>query len=339
MKKFFAVLFSFLMILSLNGCGKVQPGLTSHTDVAMGTVINLKIYSTDNKNYAEEVMGLLRELEEKELSVRAGSSEAAYVNANAGSDAVPVSAQFRELIGRCLEVGDRSDGALDVTLGNVVKLWNIDFLAGGEAVDFQLPDESALESALASCGNDKIGLSEERDQISLRADTALDLGAVGKGIALDRVRAYLQEQDGITGAVISVGGSVLTYGSKPDGTDWKVGITDPFDTGKVLGYLTLAGTHCISTSGDYERYVEKDGVRYHHIIDPHTGYPARSGLSSVTILSEDGFLSDALSTACFVLGSERGLTLATEYGCEALFVTTEGELLMTEGFRQLFGSK
>lgn len=339
MKRFFSILFSFFLVISLNGCKEEQAELSSVTDVAMGTVVNMKLYHTETGDPTGEVMELLRELEEQELSVRRENSAVSYVNSKAGTDGVPVSHQFGEMIGRCLEVGEKSGGALDVTMGNVVKLWNIDSYAGGDSADFQVPDKSALESALASCGNDRILLSKERNQVALQEGTALDLGAVGKGIALDRVHEYLQQHKGITGAVISIGGSVLTYGTKPDGTDWRVGITDPFDTGRVLGYLTLSGTHFISTSGDYERYVERNGVRYHHIIDPHTGYPASSGLSSVTILSEDGFLSDALSTACFVLGSERGLALAKEYGCEALLVTTEGELLMTDGFRQLFGSK
>ncbi|MGN1144872.1 MAG: FAD:protein FMN transferase, partial [Acetatifactor sp.] len=138
------------------------------------------------------------------------------------------------------------------------------------------------------------------------------------------------------GAVISVGGSVLTYGEKPDGDSWRVGILNPFDTSENLGYLSLTGQWCISTSGDYERFVEVDGIRYHHIIDPATGYPAQSGVSSVTVLTKDGLLSDALSTACFVLGVEKGSRLAEEFDAEVLFVDKSGEMHMSKGMEEYF---
>ena len=111
---------------------------------------------------------------------------------------------------------------------------------------------------------------------------------------------------------------------------------NPLDTSQYIGILSLKGQWCVSTSGDYERYVEVDGVRCHHIRDPATGMPADSAVHSVTILAKDGLLSDALSTACFVLGAGKGMELARQYGAEALFVTTEGEIVMTEGMGEFF---
>ena len=146
---------------------------------------------------------------------------------------------------------------------------------------------------------------------------------------------YLQEHEKITGATIAVGGSVLTYGEKPDGSSWKVGIVNPRETSYYVGILEVDGQWCISTSGDYERYVEVDGIRYHHIIDPDTGYPADSGVTSVTVLTKDGFLSDALSTACFILGKDAGMKLAESYGAEVLFVEKDGTVSMTEGMREV----
>ena len=129
---------------------------------------------------------------------------------------------------------------------------------------------------------------------------------------------------------------MLTFGEKPDGSDWKVGIANPADPSERIGVLTLEGQWCISTSGDYERYVEADGVRYHHIIDPATGYPADSGVSGVTVLTKDGFLSDALSTACFILGPEKGMALASQYGAEVLFVNRDSSILMSDGMKKYF---
>ena len=133
-----------------------------------------------------------------------------------------------------------------------------------------------------------------------------------------------------------VGGSILTYGSKPEGGAWQIAVTDPLDPSESVGVLTLDGGHCVSTSGDYERYVEVDGVRYHHILDPRTGSPAHSDVAGVTIVTKDGFLSDALSTACFVLGQEEGQKLLEKYDAEGLFINHEGTITMTEGMRQYF---
>ena len=179
-------------------------------------------------------------------------------------------------------------------------------------------------------------MSLEGNRIFLSGELMLDLGAVGKGVALDEIAAFLAQQQTVKGAVISAGGSILTYGSKPEGESWQVGIINPQVTSKSLGVFSLKGQWFISTSGDYERYFEVDDKRYHHIMNPHTGYPAESGVSSVTILCKSGLLSDALSTACFVLGVEEGMELVRQYDAEALFVSTEGEIAMTDGMKKYF---
>ena len=164
---------------------------------------------------------------------------------------------------------------------------------------------------------------------------SLDLGAVGKGISCDNLRDKLKSLN-ISGAVISVGGSIVTYGRKPDGSAWNVGIVNPHDTSSYIGTLTLTGDWSVSTSGDYERYVEADGIRYHHIIDPETGYPADAGLSSVTVMSHYGALSDALSTACFVLGTEKAQDLLEQYDAYAVMVEHSGKVILSEGAEQFF---
>lgn len=196
-----------------------------------------------------------------------------------------------------------------------------------------IPTQEQITLALTHTGYENLSLTD--GTVMLPRDMALDLGAAGKGIACDRIAAYLREQS-VYGAVISVGGSVVTIGKKPDGTPWQIGIVDPWNTSSLVGILYLEGENFVSTSGDYERYVEVDGVRYHHILNPATGYPADSGVRSVTILCDSGILSDALSTACFVLGVEEGTALAESYGAEALFIDTEGNISMTDGMKQFF---
>lgn len=309
----------------------------------MGTVVSQTVY-TDREGVTEQVTELLDTLEQDTLSWRAEGSEVAAVNAAAGSDAfVPLSDELRGYLEVLLSVSENSGGAFDVTIGAVTGLWNIDAWAasasaGENAEDGAagIPDREAVRRALELTGYEKVQLSPEG--IRLPEGMRLDLGAVGKGIACDELATLLSQlpQTALSGAVISVGGSILTYGEKPDGTPWQVAVTDPFCTEEYAGVLSLTGQWCVSTSGDYERYLEVAGRRYHHIMDPATGYPADSGVRSVTVVCKSGILSDALSTACFVLGAEEGLRLAEHYGAEALFITNEGSFVMTEGMEALF---
>lgn len=312
-----------------------------YVDTAMGTVINQTIYAADGKageEFPEKAMGLLKELEGDLLSWRLESSQVYRLNASGGrEEGTVLSEELWDILERCLKLYGDSQGAFDVTMGPAARLWNIDQWAAGEGEgEFQVPDARALEQALKACGSDRLRLAEEENVAYLPEGMQIDLGAVGKGLALTRLLELLEEEPEIEAAVISVGGSVLTYGNKPDGSNWKVAIPNPADTGAMVGVLSLEGQWCVSTSGDYERYVEVQGVRYHHILDPRTGCPARSGVRSVTVLSGDGFDSDGLSTACFVLGPEKGMELAKSYGAETLFVMEDGTVLMSEGMKAYF---
>ncbi len=336
MKKFFAAL-PCCLLLSCCGCGAAQVRQIQNVDTAMGTVIQQKLYTADSETpAAREIIGLLRELEEKQLSKRLDTSEVWALNAAAGrEEGGAVSDSMEEILAGCLEMWQKSEGAFDVTLGAVTGLWDIDGWASGERGEtFVPPEEEQLSKALESCGSGRLDLRD--GCLYLPRGMQLDLGAVGKGIALDHISDYLREREEITGAIISLGGSVLTYGQKPDGSAWNVGIANPADTSSCIGVLALEGQWYVSTSGDYERYVELGGVRYHHIIDPATGYPADSGVAGVTILARDGFLSDALSTACFILGAEKGMALAEECGAEALFVGKDGSITMSKGMEAYY---
>ena len=339
MKKYFVTAMGVLLLIFCGGCGSLKTEQAKNIDTAMGTVVQQNVYATENAEAAvSDVSEILRRLEADELSRRLDTAELYAINGTAGEPAgIEASEEMSQLLDRCLDVWRESDGALDVTIGAVVGLWDIDNRAGeGRDAAFTLPTDAELREALSVCGWDK--LRKQERMLFLPEGMQIDRGAVGKGIALDRILAYLEGHGNITGAIISVGGSVLTYGQKPDGSCWRVGVTDPADTAANIGTLKLEGQWCVSTSGDYERYVEVDGVRYHHIIDPATGYPADSGVAGVTILSRDGFLSDALSTACFILGADRGIPLAEHYGAEALFVGKDGSVTMTDGMQEYFES-
>lgn len=356
MKKYFYGIAAMILaiILLMTGCSH-KPASYQCADTAMGTIISQTIYVTTEEQVAKEVskqvIARMKELEQNTLSWRLETSEIYQINESAGrGESVEMSPLLDNVLDQCKKVYAASDGAFDFTIGSLTRLWNIDAWAagtgkiqadaGGDA--YVLPGAEQITDALTHVGGDRCGV--EGCLITLPEGIQLDLGAVGKGIALDETYKLLKQQEQVTGAVISAGGSILTYGSKPDGSLWNVGIVNPSDTGRTLGILSVPGGFCIATSGDYERYVEVDGVRYHHILDPRTGMPADNGVRSVTILRQKGeeqlencgLFSDALSTACFVLGVEDGLKLAEVFDAEVLFVNTEGEIIMSEGMKHYF---
>lgn len=328
------------MICMLCGCSNSLNNPVQNIDTAMGTVISQTLYLEENaeqesEEMPREVLRIIDQLEREVLSRRISESEIGRANASAGSGTnVPVSDTLQSVLTTCQMISADSEGAFDITLGEVVRLWDIDSWAGEDFSHYKIPTQEEIRNCLQNVGYHKLLFTN--DCLQVPGGMQLDLGAVGKGIALDEIREYLEQQTQLSGAIISVGGSILTYGEKESGSTWNVAIVNPLDTSERLGYLSLKGTWCISTSGNYERYVEIDGTRYHHIIDPYTGYPVDNEITSVTILSENGLLSDALSTACYVLGVDAGMTLAESYGAEALFVDEEGYLYMTDGMEEVF---
>lgn len=312
----------------------------SLTDVAMGTVVNFTIYPgtgmsrEEADGVASDALKLVRDLEENRLSRKLETSELYHVNQSAGNpQGNTISNELSRLLETCEQMRADSEGAFDVTIGALTMLWKMDERAAGEE-NGDLPSEEELREALSHCGSSKIQIEEDR--IFLEKGVKLELGSVGKGVALDEIAAFLEGKD--LAGTFSLGGSILTYGEKPDGKPWKVGVTDPLHPDQILGTLSLKGQWCVSTSGDYERFFMKDDIRYHHLLDPATGQPARSGVHSVTILCKSGFLSDALSTACFVLGKEKGMELAKKYEAEVLFVDDDGGIFMSDGLQSIFSA-
>lgn len=270
-----------------------------------------------------------------------------------------------DMISVSTELCQESGGSLDITLRPLIDLWGIEEYSGnGE--DFIIPSEDELISASEKTGYDRIEIDAASENTYnpleniILNGTQIDLGSVGKGYSLDHVynefvEKYMTDRDEAEeraynkrGMVLSVGGSIMAVGSRSDGTGFRIGVRDP--NGRVndtLGYIRIeAGCKkaCISTSGNYEKYVIKDGVRYHHIIDPSTLYPADSGLISVTVVCDEnsampeyaGLLSDGLSTACYILGRENSLELLKKYKAEAVFVDENGELFVTDGLKDSF---
>lgn len=299
---------------------------------AMGTAIKKTIYAK-SRSESEEIDALidasLKETE-NQISVRIPDSVIASCNRSYAVDGIyELPADLLVYLKQELDIYKETDGAFSPCIRPIADLWGIE---DGEET---IPEKTVIEEVLKTCDASDIEL-EDNGIVFHEDDMAIDFGAAGKGMAGDRLVLELERTD-VQGAVISIGGSIVVYGDKGDGRPWHIGIQDPRgETGDVLGVVDVEGNTMISTSGDYEKYFEAGGKRYHHIFDPATGYPADSGLISVTIISNNGFLSDALSTACFVLGLEKGMAYAEEKNVEAIFVTSEQEVYVTKGIKKAF---
>lgn len=301
----------------------LQNQVYKNTTFLMGTVVSETVYGGD-MDCIQEINTLLNNLEQQYLSWRAEDSMVAYINT---SKTMKLSGDFKNWMIQALALAEVTDGAFDPTLRPLIVLWGIE----EDAPSVPQPEE--ISECLSHIGYEKVSMVG--DVLNLPEDMSLDLGAVGKGIALDVLEAYFQVSDS-TAATVAVGGSILTYQNKKSGA-WKIAVQDPAEGPDTpMGILTLTGTNYISTSGDYEKYFVEDGISYHHIFDRDTGYPAVSGLHSVTVVCDNGLVSDGLSTACFVLGYENSLPVLAQYDAEAVFIFEDNTVAVTEGLRNCF---
>ena len=237
---------------------------------------------------------------------------------------------YWNLIARAKEYRDATNGAFDITIAPIMDAW------GFTGDQFRVPEQSELNELLKHVNSDEIQVQEEPSySVTLGEGQAIDLGGIAKGYTSDLVEQTFRA-NGIESGKISLGGNVFVLGGKPDGSDWRVGIKDPRNESGLAAILSLRDAYAI-TSGGYERYFEENGKTYHHIIDPSTGYPADSGLLSVTVVADyapgSGTMCDALSTALFVMGAEDALSFwrSGTYDFELVLVTEDGRVLVTEG--------
>lgn len=264
------------------------------------------------------------------LSVTMEDSEIANLNANAGKGAVQVSEDTMSLLTTAKEMDVLTNGCYDMTISPVVKAW------GFTEEEHHVPTQAELDGLMPLVDSDSVILSEE-DQTAYLAKEgmAVDLGGIAKGYTSDAVTKLMKEE-GVESALIWLGGNISAIGNKPDGTPWKIAVENPLNAEDYVGLLEVSDCSVI-TSGGYQRYFEQDGKRYHHIIDPATGYPSDSGLLSVTIISENGAKADALSTALFVMGLDQAVELWRQSDdFEVVFVTEDGKVIATEGIADQF---
>ncbi len=345
-----ALLCTVLVCLPLSGCNsgspaadsaqaetsasaeKKQTTAKSNTEYtsevfAMDTYMTLTAYGEHAKEAVDAGIAEIQRLDSL-LSTGDENSEIAQINKNGGGE---LSEDTEYLVKRALDIYHSTDGAFDISIYPVMQLWG--FTTG----DFAVPKEEDLAAKLAFVDAGKIQLTEEngKTSISLPAGMEIDLGGIAKGYTSGRVMEIMKNY-GVKSAVINLGGNAHVLGNKTDGSQWKVGIQDPNDTNGYLGGVSVTDK-AIITSGGYERYFvdEETGVKYHHIIDPKTGYSANNGLISVTIVSADSTLADGLSTSLFVLGTQDAIAYCQEHcvadGFDAIMEDEDGKLYITDG--------
>lgn len=243
---------------------------------------------------------------------------------------VKLSREVFDIIKKAKYFSEISNGAFDISLAPVIKLWGI------FTKEQRIPLKEEIKETLSFVNYNNLILDESENTVKFyKENMKIDLGGIAKGYAADRA-VQIYKQNKVNAAFINLGGNVKVFGEKPDKSNWSVGVQEPFkNRGEIIGVINVKNDSVV-TSGDYVRYFEDKGVKYHHIIDPRTGYPADSNLMSVTVISQSSMECDALSTAAFVLGDQEGMQFIKNYGAKAIFITKDKKLKMTSNMKEDF---
>ncbi len=315
-----AVIILTLGIFLFSAC---SGGLEQSESYALNTICTQTVYGGKARQAIEDVSALLTDITNT-MSVNEGSE--VYAVNEAAPNTVRVSQQTADVISAALKIAGETDGAFDPAIGPVTALWDI-------TGDPRVPERAEIEGVLELTGYK--GVEVDGTNVSLKkSGMRIDLGGIAKGYAADKA-VEIYKSYGVNSALLDLGGNIYAYGKRPDGGDYRIGIRDPLgEAGETAAVLSVSDTSVV-TSGVYERFFVSGGVRYHHIFDPKTGYPADNGLVSVTVICKSSTRADGLSTALFVMGLNEGLKFASaQYDIQAVFITEDRDIYVTEGLKE-----
>ena len=315
----FIVLFLIGFFIARNSSNEQK--IFKRTQILLGTIVEIQVSDEDEQVAEKAISQAFAEVKRIDDLFTTYNEESPVWKINNNSDTlIKVDDEIYNLLVLCDSVTRLSDGCFDVSLDNLTKAW------GFYTDNPLLPTKAAIDSALNSSGWNNIQLKENQTIIR-RKNVGLNFGAIAKGYAVDKAIDVLKKS-GMKKALVNAGGEIKVIGN-----DWKVGIQHPRDERGIVAVVKL-NDMTVATSGDYEQYFEQDGIRYHHIIDPKTGYPAR-GLQSVTVINESNTFADALATAVFVMGKEKGMKLIENLNnTEAMIIDEEEKIFYSSGFEK-----
>jgi len=326
---------ALISVLILSGCQKPFSSASakplSKTNFLLGTIVEISVYDKKDEALLDKAFERIQEIEDKMTINNAENSEIISLNQASGKNEVKLSPDTFYVVERGKEYSHRSGGLFDITIGPVVKLWNIgtDYAA--------VPEKNKLEEAVGLVDYSKLRLNPENHTAFLEEPgMQVDLGAIAKGYAADEAARILKE-NGVGHAIINLGGNVITVGGNPNGNPWRIGIQTPSNPrGDFLGVVQIQD-QTVVTSGTYERYFEEDGKIYHHILNPFTGYPVENNLSSVSIIADKSIDGDGLSTTVLLMGLEEGMKLVESLeNAEAVFITNDNAVYVSSGLKNNF---
>ena len=313
-----------LLILTLVLWSCQKEALPPQTQLHLGTVCTINLFDDGTIDLYTALFQRLKEIEQV-FSVRIAASTISQVNQAAGIAAVAVPEEVLLVLQQALDIAKKTGGAFDPTIGPLVDLWDI----GGD--NSQVPSQEAIDHARSLVDWRLVEIDSQRGTVYLpKQGMALDLGGIAKGYAADELVAIAQEA-GIQQALFDLGGNIYAFGTKADGTPWRVGVKDPAQPGGSPALALAVQDRSVVTSGMYERFFEQEGIRYHHILNPATGYPVWNDIQSVTIVSKSSLLADALSTSVFLLGREKGLALLESEDAEGVIIGEDKLVYPTSG--------
>jgi thiamine biosynthesis lipoprotein len=326
-KKFLIHLAIVLLLPAIFSCAPREQELQKRTQFIMGTLVEITVREMDADKAQSAISSAFDEIRrlEKLMSTHLADSEISRLNVLAGGESsLAVSPDVLAVIRRGIYWGNKSQGALDISIGPVSRLWQFD------DENPAIPEAQRLADSARLVNFREIEIDEPTVRLK-QPGMSLHLGAIAKGYAVDRAMTVL-EKNGIRHALINAGGDLKSQGERKNGQPWTIGLQHPRQPEKLSASFTLAGKS-VATSGDYQRYFMKSNTRYHHILDPETGLPAR-GLISCTIITDTVMDADALATAAFVLGPEKGMALVDSVdGVEGMMITDSGETIFSKNFQ------
>lgn len=339
--KAFSVLILIIMLVGCSNENEVNTSKTTSTTTVNDTIpASKEFFSMDTymevdaygDNGEKAVAKAEKEVNKLDSILSTGKSTSEISKLNKNKKQV-VSADTMSLIKESVKISKETNGAFNPTIYPLMELW------GFTTKNYYVPKDNEIKPLLNHMDIDNIKIDERKNEVSFKdSNMKIDLGAIAKGYTSSKIIDIFKENN-IKSGMVTLGGNVQVLGKKPDGSLWKVGIQNPIGEDEYLGVLQTSDKAVI-TSGGYERNFTKNGKTYHHILDPSNGYPANNGLTSVTIISSDGTLADALSTSLFVMGKDKAIDFykKSNYNFDFILYTSDNKLIISDGIEDIFSS-